>query len=147
MKPYEAALSLYGLREITGHQDNPIIVQMFNDMGYDGAKLKDETSWCALLVGWCCKVTGHKHTGRLDARSYLKLEEETNDPVLGDIVVFWRESIESWKGHVGFYIRTEGNYVWVLGGNQSNQLIISRYLKSRVLGYRKPTNESAIIGK
>jgi hypothetical protein len=55
----------------------------------------------------------------------------------GDIVVFWRESIKSWKGHVGFYIREKDGWIYTLGGNQANQVKISAYPKSRVLSYRR----------
>jgi hypothetical protein len=39
-------------------------------------------------------------------------------------------------GHVGFYAGTEGSKVLVLGGNQSDEVNISRYPKNRILGIR-----------
>jgi uncharacterized protein (TIGR02594 family) len=138
MRPFEAALSLYGEKEIKGKQDNPKIIQMFNDLGFNGEKLKDETSWCAAFVNWILMSTGYKNTGKLNARSFLDLSNETEQPELGDIAIFWRESIDSWKGHVGFYIREKDGWIYVLGGNQNNEVNIKGYPKSRLLGYRKP---------
>jgi hypothetical protein len=39
---------------------------------------------------------------------------------------------------VGFYVRTEGERVLVLGGNQANQVCVRPYATSRVLAYRWP---------
>ena len=66
----------------------------------------------------------------------MKWQQETTDPKPGDMVVFWRESRKSWKGHIAMYIRETETHVYVLGGNQNNQVKISAYPKYRVLGYR-----------
>jgi hypothetical protein len=58
-------------------------------------------------------------------------------PQLGDIVVFWREKKDSWKGHVGFYINETNTHINVLGGNQNNMVCIKPYPKSRLLQYIK----------
>lgn len=133
----EIALSQYGIKEIVGSKDNPEVLKYFDEIGFDGSKLKDETSWCSAFVNWVAKKSNKDYTKRLDARSWLKVGKETNQPEPGDIVVFWRESPKSWKGHVGFYVNETKEYINVLGGNQSNQVKISAYPKSRLLGYRK----------
>lgn len=137
MKPYEIALTQYGIKEIAGGQDNPLILEYFNTIGFDGAKLKDETSWCSAFVNWCCKVAGCEYSGALDARSWLKVGEVVQDPEMGDIVVYWRESPDSWKGHVGFYVAERAGWIYTLGGNQGNQVQISGYPSGRLLGYRR----------
>lgn len=137
-EPYQLALEYYGLREVPGEEDNPEILQMFDDLGFDGEKLKDETSWCAAFANWILMQTGYTHTGALNARSFLDLPGEVVDPRMGDIVIFWRESIDSWKGHVGFYINQGPGHIHVLGGNQGNEVNIKKYAKSRLLGYRVP---------
>ena len=76
------------------------------------------------------------YTGKLDAKSWLDLGMETNDPQLGDVVIFWREDKKSRKGHVGFFINRIGDEIFVLGGNQDNQVNISSYVASSLLGYR-----------
>ena len=73
----------------------------------------------------------------LNARSFLKLGEEVFTPRIGDVVVFWRESISSWKGHVAFFIKETNEYIYVLGGNQGNKVGINAYRKERLLSYRR----------
>lgn len=140
-RPFEKALTLYGIKEIEGKEDNPAIIAMFDHLGYPGSALKDETSWCAAFANYCLDTTGYLGTGLLTARSFLSLPGITSSPSVGDIVIFWRESPGSWKGHVGFYINETGNYINCLGGNQTDQVKISPYPKSRLLGYRVPVQK------
>lgn len=133
----EIALSQFGIKEIVGSKDNPEVLKYFDEIGFDGSKLKDETSWCSAFANWVAKKANKDYTKRLDARSWLKVGKETNQPEPGDVVVFWRESPKSWKGHVGFYVNETKDHINVLGGNQSNQVKISAYPKSRLLGYRR----------
>lgn len=62
------------------------------------------------------------------------------DPQFGAILVFWRGSPSSWKGHVGFYIGETNDHFLVLGGNQSNMVNESLISKDRlrVSGARWP---------
>lgn len=135
-KVLEIALKEYGTLEIVGDQDNPQIVAYFAKTGNSYIK-DDETAWCAAFVGYCLEMAGIKSTRKLNARSYLDFGTPTSNPTLGDIVVFWRESKTSGYGHVAFFIRESTNYVYVLGGNQSDKVCIDRYPKTKVLGYRK----------
>lgn len=130
------ALGQYGIIEFPGKEDNPEILKYFNIIGQSWVK-SDEMSWCAVYVSWCAKVCGYEHSVELDARSWLKVGEPVLDVKIGDIVIYWREAKNSWKGHVGFPIRTEGNVIWTLGGNQSNMVKISPYPETRVLGFRR----------
>lgn len=138
VQPFEFALTFYGEKEISGEKDNPKVIQMFNDLGYDGESLKDETSWCAAFANWILMQQGYLYTGKLNARSFLDLPGETDEPRLGDIVVFWREAKDSWKGHVGFFISQLNGVIYTLGGNQSNMVNISAYNEDRLLGFRRP---------
>lgn len=131
------ALMEYGVKEIPGGKDNPDVLKYFDYLGFDGSKLKDETSWCSAFANYCAKMAGYPYSGKLTARSWLKVGEEECDPKIGDIVVFWRESINSWKGHVGFYINHDEENIYVLGGNQNNMVRISAYPAQRLLGYRR----------
>lgn len=138
MKLFEVAISQYGITEIKGEKDNPEILKYFNDLGYDGAKLKDETAWCAAYTGWCCMKAGYDYKWRLNARSFLDYGIRVVHPRAGkDIVVFWRKDINSVWGHVGIYMNEDDKYIWVLSGNQNNQVNISPYRKSRLLEFRR----------
>ena len=131
------ALSQYGIKEITGKQDNPEVLKYFNEIGFNGKLLKDETSWCSAFVNWVALKAKVERTNKLNARSWLNVGLEVTAPEMGDVVIFWRESKESWKGHVGFFIRATDNWIYVLGGNQNNQVKISAYPKNRLLAYRR----------
>lgn len=141
MKHIDIALGEVGVKEILGNQDNPRIIEYFNELGFDGSKLHDETSWCAAFANWVLKKAGLEYQKTLNARSFLDIGWMTETPKLGDVVIYWRESPDSWKGHVGFYINEKYGYIWTLGGNQGNQVQISAYPKNKVLGYRRMTNE------
>lgn len=137
MNIIKTALSQYGVKETIGSKDHPQIINYFNTLGFDGAKLHDETAWCSAFANWVAKTVGYEHSGKLTARSWLAVGESTSTPEVGDVVVFWRESPSSWKGHVGFFVKQTNRYVYVLGGNQNNSVCIKAYLKTRVLDYKK----------
>ena len=129
-------IKMYGIKEIVGKKHNPQILAMFAEIGFDWVD-DDETAWCSAALNYFCKKTGYERSGKLDARSWLKLPVLVLKPQLGDIVVLWRNSPNDWHGHVGLYISEDIYNVYVLGGNQGDKLCISPYDKNRVLGYRQ----------
>lgn len=131
------ALSQIGVKEYVGNEDNPEVLKYFNEIGFDGSKLKDETAWCSAFVNWVAKVSGCEYSGKLNARSWLEYGEQVVNPQVGDIVILWRESKYTWKGHVGFFIRESNDHIYILGGNQQNEVNILPYKKSRLLQYRR----------
>jgi uncharacterized protein (TIGR02594 family) len=135
MTPLEIALTQYGQKEIAGEKDNTVIVKYAKDIGMDWVK-HDETAWCAIFVNWCFLKSGFDFKWKANARSWLLQGQMTDTPALGDVVIFKRGN-SAWQGHVGFYINETHGYINVLGGNQSNQVKISMYLKSKVLGFRR----------
>jgi len=137
---YALACEEIGLKELRGAEHNPDIVEMFADVGHSWVK-DDETAWCAAFVGSMLARAGLPSTRKLDARSYLKwgMSVDPRDAQIGDIVVFWRQSPTSWQGHVGFFAGRDGDYIKVLGGNQSNSVSIAAYPMSRLLGVRRMT--------
>lgn len=135
MKPLDIALKEYGVEEIVGSKHNPRVLEYFKVVGHEWVK-DDETAWCAAFVGFCLEKCDIPSTKKLNARSYLDWGEETKKPQIGDIVVFWRISKESVYGHVGFYMGENKTNVYVLSGNQNNQVSISEYSKQRLLSYR-----------
>lgn len=131
------ALSQYGVKEVQGTKDHPQIVNYFTSLGYDASKFKDETAWCSAFANWVAQQAGYEKSNKLTARSWLQVGASTATPKQGDVVVLWRESPDSWKGHVGFLIKESKRYVYLLGGNQGNSVSIKAYPKNRVLDYRK----------
>lgn len=135
MNPVELALSQYGVSEVI-NGDNNIILNYSKEAGIDGIT-NDEISWCSIFVNWVCFKCVLPRSGSPMARSWLKVGEETKKPVIGDIVVLWRGNPDGWQGHVGFFISENDTQVYILGGNQNNQVCILPYPKYRVLSYRK----------
>lgn len=135
---FNVAQKLIGLSEIAGGEHNPLILKMFAASGHSWVK-DDETSWCAAFVGYCLDKAGLKGTGELNARSYLDWGNKVDKIEKGAVAVFWRESPDSWKGHVAFCTgRVKPGYIEVLGGNQSNSVNKAWYPTDRLLGLRMP---------
>lgn len=140
MTPFEIAQGYIGTTEGPGPEDNPAIMAMYASVGHDWVE-HDAVAWCAAFVGHCLEKAGLRSTRRLNARSYLDwgIPVDLPDAQAGDIVVFSRGS-KSWQGHVGFFVKTIGAMIEVLGGNQSDAVTIQRYAKSRLLGVRRAGN-------
>lgn len=131
-----------GQKEIPGKRDNPVIMAYYKDVGHGWVE-DDEVAWCAAFVGSCLQRAGEPYLKSLTARSYLSWGSKTTNPKRGDIVVFKRGS-SSWQGHVGFFLgfSDDKKYVYVLDGNASNSVKVSRRAvggRNKVLGYRTPT--------
>lgn len=133
----EIAFSQYGITEFAGKdKNNPAILRYFKEIGETWVP-DDETAWCSAFANWVAQKAGVERSGKLNARSWLNVGENIARPMLGDVVVFWRDSPESWKGHVAFYVNQDDDYIYCLGGNQSNMVKISAYPKNRLLSYRR----------
>ncbi len=132
------ARKLYGVKEVVGKVNNPIIVKFFKETG--NSKIKtDEDAWCSVFVGYCAKKAGFNYKIKPLAKSWLDLGQKVQEPQPGDLVIFWREDPSSWKGHVSIFIGkdTETNEIICLGGNQDDQVCFRRYSATSVVGYRR----------
>ena len=146
------AQSEIGTSEIVGKHHNPKIIKYYADAGH-GWVQDDETAWCAAAVGSWLERAGFAGSKSLAARSYLNWGKKLKKPKKGCIVVLSRGNPKGWQGHVGLYMGETANHIKVLGGNQNNEVNISSYPKSRLLGYRWPitamnsrTNIASVIG-
>ncbi len=139
MAAYQIALGEVGTHEINGDRDNPRIVEYFAKTGNAWVR-DDETAWCAAFVGFCLETAGIASTRKLNARSYLTWGQGTKTPQLGDVVVLWRGTRTSPDGHVAFFVKKDDNYVYLLGGNQADQVNISKFPLTQVLDYRTLNN-------
>jgi uncharacterized protein (TIGR02594 family) len=132
----QIAFDEYGISESKGSVHNKRILEYFAVAGHSWVK-NDETAWCAAFANYICRKANLESTGKLNARSFLGIGKKVATPKFGDLVIFWRGSKDSWQGHVGFYVTSRGNYIYTIGGNQSDKVNISPYAKSRLLGYRR----------
>jgi uncharacterized protein (TIGR02594 family) len=60
------------------------------------------------------------------------------NPMLGDVLTFTRNG----GGHVGLYVGEDATAYHVLGGNQGNQVSVTRIAKSRLSQARRPEYNS-----
>ncbi len=130
-----------GVSEGGGDLNNPVIIQWAKKIGGWVARYytKDSIAWCGLYVGYVMwKTKKPLNPKMLSARSWEKWGRLRREPpMLGDVLVFWRGSPESWKGHVGFYVGEDDMAYHVLGGNQGNKVSIVRISKNRLICARK----------
>lgn len=136
----DIALKYKGQKEIKGSRHNPVVVAFFAKSGHPEIK-DDETAWCMAFVNAVLYESDITGTNSLLAKSMLKWaggEKVTGSPQYGDIVVFHRGSPSSWQGHVGFFTKWDDQYVYVLGGNQGDEVNITRYPRDRLAGIIRP---------
>lgn len=134
---FAEAIKYYKVREIPGKKNNPLIVEWTKSI-LSWAN-DDEVPWCSAFLNAMAEAAGLEKTSKANARSWLDIGIEIDNPVVGDVVVFWRENQNSWKGHVGVFVgfSEDGKNILVLGGNQGNEVNISKYPIYRLLGYRR----------
>jgi uncharacterized protein (TIGR02594 family) len=143
----DEARRLMGTKEVQGSGSNPIILQWASSLGipYGG----DDIPWCGLFVAHCIGATLPTEalpTNPLGARNWIKLGNSCR-PVEGAVMVFWRESKASGKGHVGFYIGEDDDAYLILGGNQSDKVGKARVAKDRLIGARWPKSADGLTGQ
>ena len=139
------ALKLHGVLEAKGSADNPQIMEWAQEVArapgmrwlgswYSG----DAVPWCGLFLGVVAIRAGKPvRSGLLSARDWAKWGNEAGTfPKLGDVLVFWRGSINGANGHVGIYVAEDDEAYHVLGGNQGDSVSIARIPKARLLTAR-----------
>lgn len=135
------ATKYMGLTEGAGAASNPVIVDMLYAVGIRSSLLTDSTAWCGAFVNHVLETMGLPSPKSALARAYVDVgvEVSVTEAVPGDIVTIWRESISSWKGHVGivYSIDLEAGIITILGGNQSDMVRLETYPLSRVLAIRR----------
>jgi uncharacterized protein (TIGR02594 family) len=128
------AIKLFGTKEIVGEKHNPVILGWAKTLGLDSVYKTDEIPWCGLFVAICAKNAGKEVVkDPLWARNWITWGNKQAVAMLGDILVFSRNS----GGHVGFYVGEDKKCYHVLGGNQGNEVSVTRIAKDRCIGMRR----------
>lgn len=132
------AMAEVGVEEIPGPESNPKILQYAKESGILNYT-SDEMAWCSVFINWAAHKAGLERTNSPAARSWLRVGIPVTDPEPGDLVIFWRESRDSWKGHVGIFTGYSNNNsrIYCLGGNQGDEVSITAKPFDRILGYRR----------
>lgn len=128
-----------GTREIPGPRHEPRIQAWLRQLA--AWWTDDETPWCGVFLAAVLQDAGIKlpqHWYR--ARAWLDWGIALSAPAVGCVVVLERGPR---YGHVGFVVgRDAADRLLVLGGNQGNAVTIAAFPRSRVLGYRWPSDDS-----
>lgn len=113
------------------------------DIHYGG----DDIPWCGLFVAHCLGSTLTQEAlpgNPLGARQWEHFGKNTT-PRLGAVMVFWRESLASGKGHVGFYVGEDESAYQILGGNQSDKVCLTWVGKNRFRSARWPATAAFLV--
>ncbi len=131
----ENARNKIGISEIKGPKNNHLIVAMWKAIKRGGIK-NDETPWCSAFIGTCLEEAGLVSSRYESASSYIEWGVPC-EICYGCIALIKREGGSGY--HVTFPIGIDnaGNF-YGIGGNQDNQVKISKFKLSRVKYCRWP---------
>jgi uncharacterized protein (TIGR02594 family) len=125
------------VKETPGIEHNVEILKYHKSL--DGISFdEDEIPWSSSFVNWCLSEVDITGTNSGMNRSWLNWGKRLDIPKVGCVVVLWRESKQSWKGNVGFYVGENDNEILILGGNLNNSVSIVPISKEYILDYRWP---------
>ena len=122
------------LMERVGPKHEPRIIEYHQTCSLKAKD--DETPWCSAFVNWVMSQAGYVGTDNAAAASWRQWGEELPEggQRLGCIVVMTRTG----GNHVGFYLDEDDAGVYIMGGNQANQVCIRRYAWEAVTNFRWP---------
>lgn len=103
-----------------------------------------EIPWCGAFTGMIIANVLPGETipaNPLWALNWKKFGVALTEPYFGAIAVFKRKA----GGHVGFVVGHDAKYVHLLGGNQSNQVSVTKVSKTQLEAYRWPSTY-ALVG-
>lgn len=134
-------LNIYGIEEVKGAGDNPVILLWAKEVGVEKDYKHDATAWCGLEMAVIAKRAGKQVVKNpLWARNWLNFGEKAEVAKLGYVLVFSRKG---GGGHVGLYVGEDDTHYHVAGGNQGDTSSIVRIAKDRCIGIRKPVYKTA----
>jgi len=142
---YDLARRFVGMTEVAGKVSNPQILAMLQlDQVWPE---QDEVPWCSAFVNYITWLLRLPRSKSLGARSWLQVGIPINleDAELGfDVVILKRggenqpgPDVINAPGHVGFFAGGDKDTVFILGGNQSDSVNISRFFVQNILGIRR----------
>lgn len=130
-------LKTFGTVETPGPNDNPAIMAWAKATGMAKIYAHDSTAWCGLWMAYVALQAGWDvPTNPLWARNWSTWGKQTTNPLqpmLGDVLTFARGS----SGHVGIYVGDDIECFHVLGGNQSDRVMIKRIARNRLITSRR----------
>ncbi|HEY4113090.1 MAG TPA: TIGR02594 family protein [Rhizomicrobium sp.] len=142
------ALANWGVHEIAGPENNPVIMGWVTEIGALPHKQSvkiytsdDKQAWCGLFMSHLAHASGYAFPDEpLWALNWAEFGDASPKSSLGDVLVFNRFDAHGTLigGHVGLYVAEDDQAFHVLGGNESNQVEITRIVKARLKAARRP---------
>lgn len=128
------AVKLYGILEMPGTGDNPVILAWAKEVGVKDYT-HDSIAWCGLAEAVVAFRAGKPVVKEpLWAGNWSKWGVEVTVAMFGDTLVARRPG----GNHVCIYIGEDDVAYHVFGGNQSDRYGITRIVKGRVWAIRRP---------
>lgn len=116
-----------GESEVRGSRANPRILEYFKASRFWGTDDSGgANAWCASFVSWIMKQHGYTPpSNAFRAKAWKDFGRVIEQPIYGAIGIKSR----SGGGHVAFVIgeSEDGTHLYMLGGNQSDEVNITRY--------------------
>src|SRR5262245_19267180 len=136
----QTALAEVGQSEVGGPKANSRILEYYAAAGFwTTDDSGSDNAWCASFVSWVMQ----RHGYALPANAYRALEwknfgKKIDAPVYGAIGIKSRTG----GGHVAFVVgkSADGKYLFMLGGNQGDEVNVCRYDKSAWDTFVVPSN-------
>ena len=142
------ALAEFGVLEAPGAANNPRILAWQRELqaagfgrDYGGSYDADAIPWCGLFLGLVALRANRERRPERDpprrylaARAWVAFGHPVATAALGDVLVFKRQG----GGHVGLYVGHDARAFHVLGGNQTDKVMISRIARQRLIAARRP---------
>jgi uncharacterized protein (TIGR02594 family) len=126
-----------GVKEVKGSKHNPIIIKYHQATSLEAKT--DEIPWCSSFVNWVINKSGYTGTNSALALSWKTWGVEVEKPLYGSIAII---EYGEGRGHVGFVLGVQGNFVLILGGNQKDSVKVSKFNRSKFTKFVLPNNYS-----
>ena len=127
----QIALAEIGVKETPGPESTPRILTYWKYGQPGWQTYGDEQPWCSVFINWCMAQADIQGTDSPAARSWLTWGG-ASPRKRGAVIVIHRKSGpgrqttgSGW--HVGLYVSETGTHISLLGGNQSNSVMITRF--------------------
>ena len=131
-----------GAGEVGGDNAGPWVRKYLQPAGLD-----EGNSWCASFVSWCyfrsCGSDKEKMPfpyspgarallSKFKSKGWASEPQSGYEPVPGDLVFWWRVSLQGWQGHVGLVHQVKDGMLYTIEGNRSPKVQGFSYVLSRM---------------
>lgn len=132
--------SARGVKEIAGSESNPRIMEYLDTTTIQATD--DITPWCSACINWVAMEAGYTGTDSAASASWRRWGNPLKTPKRGCVIGFVRKD---GSGHVGLYLSEDEHTYTILGGNQGDEIKVSRFKKGdRDWYFREPkTNKNS----